>query len=62
MNLLADESVEGHVVERLRHDGHDVVYVAELAPSIVDEEVLHQAPGSSSGDVADDAGKAPAAA
>jgi predicted nuclease of predicted toxin-antitoxin system len=43
VNLLADESVEGQVVERLRQDGHDVIYVAELAPSIVDEEVLHQA-------------------
>ncbi|MGH6689864.1 MAG: DUF5615 family PIN-like protein [Gammaproteobacteria bacterium] len=43
MNLLAHESVEGHVVELLRHDGHDVIYVAELSPSIVDEEVLHQA-------------------
>lgn len=43
MNLLGDESVEGHVVERLRHDSHDVIYVAELAPSIVDEEVLRRA-------------------
>ena len=43
MNLVGDESVERPVVERLRLDGHDVVYVAELAPSIVDEEVLRQA-------------------
>jgi predicted nuclease of predicted toxin-antitoxin system len=43
MNLVADESVDRPVVERLRLDGHDVVYVAELAPSITDEAVLEQA-------------------
>ena len=43
MNLLADESVDSPVVERLRQEGHQVVYVAELAPSITDEEVLQQA-------------------
>ena len=29
-NLLANEGVERPIVERLRRDGHDVVYVAEL--------------------------------
>ena len=43
MNLVANEGVERQVVERLRQDGHDVVYVAELSPSITDEEVLRQA-------------------
>jgi predicted nuclease of predicted toxin-antitoxin system len=43
MNLLADESVERPIVERLRQDGHDVVYVAELSPSIRDDEILQQA-------------------
>ena len=43
MNLIADEGVDRAVVERLRQDGHDVVYVAELAPSVPDEEVLRQA-------------------
>ncbi|HEV8614832.1 MAG TPA: DUF5615 family PIN-like protein [Methylomirabilota bacterium] len=43
MNLFADESVEQPVVERLREDSHDVVYVAELAPSITDDEVLRSA-------------------
>jgi predicted nuclease of predicted toxin-antitoxin system len=43
MNLLADESVERQVVARLRQEGHDVLYVAELSPSIPDEEVLNQA-------------------
>ena len=32
MNLLADESVDGPIVDRLRQDGHRVRYVAELAP------------------------------
>lgn len=43
MNLLADESVEREVVNRLRADGHDVVYIAELSPSIPDDEVLDEA-------------------
>lgn len=43
MNLLADESVERDVVERLRADGHAVVYVAELSPSITDDQVLDEA-------------------
>ena len=43
MNLLADEGVDRAVVERLRNEGHDVLYVAEASPSIPDEEVLRQA-------------------
>jgi predicted nuclease of predicted toxin-antitoxin system len=43
VNLFADESVEGPVVDRLRLDAHEVVYVAELTPSVVDDEVLQQA-------------------
>ncbi len=43
MNLFADESVDRPVVERLRQDSHDVIYVAELAPSITDDEVLRTA-------------------
>ena len=43
MNLMCDESVERPVVERLRADGHSVVYVAELSPGITDHEVLVQA-------------------
>lgn len=43
MNLFADESVDRSIVERLRMDGHQVEYVAELSPSISDEEVLRQA-------------------
>lgn len=43
MNLLADESVERQVVERLRRDGHTVLYVAEMEPGITDEQVLERA-------------------
>lgn len=43
MNLLADENMDRGVVERLRADGHRVGWVAELSPSLPDEEVLRQA-------------------
>ena len=40
MKILADESVEKYVVQRLRRDGHNVRYIAEMSPGILDEEVL----------------------
>ncbi len=40
MNFLADEGVDFPVVQRLRSDGHEVVYVAEMDPGISDEKVL----------------------
>ena len=43
MNLLADESVDKLIVDELRQNGHSVLYIAEFAPSIDDETVLHQA-------------------
>jgi predicted nuclease of predicted toxin-antitoxin system len=43
MILLADESVDRPIVERLRQDGHDTTYVAELSPSINDDQVLQEA-------------------
>jgi predicted nuclease of predicted toxin-antitoxin system len=43
MNLLADESIDRLIVERLRQEGHEVPYVAEMAPSISDEAVLERA-------------------
>lgn len=43
MNLLADESVDRQVVERLRRDGHEVLYIAELEPGISDETVIQRA-------------------
>jgi predicted nuclease of predicted toxin-antitoxin system len=46
MNLLADEGVERQVVERLRRDGHTVLYVAEMEPGITDDLVLERANGA----------------
>ncbi|MGI8549585.1 MAG: DUF5615 family PIN-like protein [Dehalococcoidia bacterium] len=43
MNLLADEGVERQIVDRLRLDGHIVLYVAEMEPSIGDDVVLQRA-------------------
>ena len=43
MNLLADESVDGPIVDRLRADNHSVQYVAELARGISDDDVLQRA-------------------
>lgn len=40
MKLVADESVEGPTVERLRGDGHLVLFIAETAPGIADYEVI----------------------
>ena len=34
MNLLADESIDKPIVDRLRQDGHSVLYIAEFSPSI----------------------------
>jgi predicted nuclease of predicted toxin-antitoxin system len=43
LNLVVDEGVEREVVDRLREDGHDVLYVVELSPSAPDDDVLQQA-------------------
>jgi predicted nuclease of predicted toxin-antitoxin system len=40
VKLLADEGVDARIVLRLRSEGHDVTYVAELAPGITDDDVL----------------------
>ncbi|MCA1626567.1 MAG: DUF5615 family PIN-like protein [Acidobacteria bacterium] len=48
MNLLADESVDRPIVERLRQDGHDVLSVAEMEPGIADDVVLKRANESAS--------------
>ena len=39
MNLLADESVDRQIVDRLRREGHAVRYVAEMEPGIPDDIV-----------------------
>lgn len=43
MNLLADESIDRQIVDRLRLDGHDVFYIAEVEPSINDDQVFDRA-------------------
>ena len=43
MILFADENIERQIVERLREDGHEVLYVAEFQPSISDSVVLARA-------------------
>ena len=43
MNLLIDESVDRQTVARLRQEGHDVLYVAEMEPGITDDLVLNRA-------------------
>jgi len=43
VKLLADEDVDGPIVARLRQDGHQVEYVAEMKGGISDDEVLRHA-------------------
>lgn len=40
MKFLADECVDRQIVDRLRHEGHTVLYVAEMEPGISDHDVL----------------------
>lgn len=43
MRFVCDEGVDRAIVRRLRAEQHDVIYIAELSPSVDDEEVLRQA-------------------
>jgi len=43
LKLVADESVDRQIVDRLRQDGHAVWYVAEMATGIGDQAVLGMA-------------------
>ena len=40
MKILADEGVDGPIVDCLRREGHEVLYVAELDPGIDDGTIL----------------------
>lgn len=40
MKFIVDEGVDLQIVQRLRQDGHIALYVAEMAPGILDDEVL----------------------
>jgi predicted nuclease of predicted toxin-antitoxin system len=41
--FVCDEGVDRSIVEQLRSDGHNVTYIAELSPSVPDDEVLREA-------------------
>jgi len=43
MQFLADENLEKPIVDWLREEGHDVIYIAEEAPSIKDEKIIQLA-------------------
>ncbi len=43
MNFLADEGIDRQIVERLRQEGHRVLYVAEMEPGLSDESILDRA-------------------
>jgi predicted nuclease of predicted toxin-antitoxin system len=38
--FVADENVESAIVQRLREDGHDVLWIAESHPGTTDDRVL----------------------
>jgi predicted nuclease of predicted toxin-antitoxin system len=40
VKFLCDESVDGPIVDRLRLDGQDIWYVAEMDPGLSDDAVL----------------------
>lgn len=40
MKIIADEGIDQQIVDRLRRDGHDVWYVAEMEPGISDRVVF----------------------
>lgn len=43
MRLLVDECVDAGLVSHLRTAGHDVVYMAEVAPAANDKEIVTRA-------------------
>jgi len=43
MNFLADENIDQQIVQKLRNEGCEVIYIAELDPGISDDLVIDQA-------------------
>ncbi|MBU1261473.1 DUF5615 family PIN-like protein [bacterium] len=43
MKFLADENVDKPIVDHLRNDGHEVIYVIEIEQGISDDEVIQRA-------------------
>ncbi len=50
MKFLADENVDKPIVECLRKDGHEVLYVLEIEPSISYEKGVGVLPQNRLGD------------
>ena len=42
MNFVADEGIDRQIVERLRQEDYEVLYIAEMEPGISDEQVLNE--------------------
>ena len=40
MNFVADEGVDLQIVEILRDNGHNVIYIAETAPGSMDDFIF----------------------
>jgi len=40
MIFLADENIDFQIVQRIRQDGHEVLFVCEMEPGIRDDQVL----------------------
>lgn len=40
MNFVADESVDGPIVDLLRSKGHPIVYIAEMKQGVDDQTVF----------------------
>ncbi|MDH5681780.1 MAG: DUF5615 family PIN-like protein [Spirochaetota bacterium] len=40
MTFVADENIDKPIVEELRKDGYNVLYIQEISPGITDDEVL----------------------
>ena len=43
MKFLADECCDANIITALRKDGHDVLYILEFKPGILDKEILEKA-------------------
>jgi len=43
VKFLADENLDAQIVEQLRQEGHQVLYVVEMKPGISDDVVLNLA-------------------
>jgi predicted nuclease of predicted toxin-antitoxin system len=48
MTFFADEGVDRQITERLRRDGYEVSYAAEMSPGIADKIVLTESRSSTS--------------